>query len=483
MDNFLANFSEKQRNQAYKRYTILKPFLENGVQISVLAIQSGFAYRTLSRWINRYRKDGLLGLIDKERTKSKNSKIDKDIKNFIEGMALQKPSPSIASIHRKVVSIAKTKGLHVPSYSSVYNIVKNIKPSLLKLSQDGTKAYKDKYDLLYPRKSTYPNEIWQADHMKMDIILINHKGKPQRPWLTVIMDDYSRCIAGYYLTFESPSSQNTSLALHQAIWYKKNTKWNICGIPDTFYTDHGSDFTSQHLEQVSADIKMKLSFSLVAQPRGRGIIERFFRTINQVFLSEILGYLPSGKPENRPELELKDLDKLLKDFLIYKYNQSVHSSTNEIPQERWKKGNFIPRLPDKVEKLDLLLLTESKSRKVHQDGIYFQTLKYIDTNLAAYVGETVLIRYNPRDIAEIRVFYKDKFICRAVSDELAGKNISLKDFIKARNKVRKDLKEEIKDKSKIIDEFLNSHYENGAIEEKQKSNDTKKRKLKRYIHE
>jgi putative transposase len=68
-------------------------------------------------------------------------------------------------------------------------------------------------------------------------------------------------------------------------------------------------------------------------------------------------------------------------------------------------------MPDSLEKLDLLLLTIAKPRKVQQDGIHFQSLKYIDKVLASYVGELVTIRYNPRDMAEIRVFYQDKFLC------------------------------------------------------------------------
>ncbi|MGR5976118.1 Mu transposase C-terminal domain-containing protein [Bacillus paranthracis] len=35
-----------------------------------------------------------------------------------------------------------------------------------------------------------------------------------------------------------------------------------------------------------------------------------------------------------------------------------------------------------------------------------------------YIGETVIIRYNPRDIAEIRVFYQDKYLCTAISRNL-----------------------------------------------------------------
>ena len=44
----------------------------------------------------------------------------------------------------------------------------------------------------------------------------------------------------------------------------------------------------------------------------------------------------------------------------------------------------------------------AKSRKVHPDGIHFQSLRYLDLTLAAYVGESVIIRYDPRDMAEIR---------------------------------------------------------------------------------
>jgi len=57
-----------------------------------------------------------------------------------------------------------------------------------------------------------------------------------------------------------------------------------------------------------------------------------------------------------------------------------------------------------LDRLDLLLLTVAKPRKVHPDGIRFQGLRYLDPVLAAYAGESVIIRYDPRDLAEIRVF-------------------------------------------------------------------------------
>src|SRR5690348_14209232 len=107
-------------------------------------------------------------------------------------------------------------------------------------------------------------------------------------------------------------------------------------------------------------------------------------------------------------------------FLVEAYNQRVHSETGVAPQARWEADRFLPRLPDSLEQLDLLLLTVAKPRRVHQDGIHFQGFRYIETTLAAYVGEDVTIRYDPRDMAEVRVYFHDEFVCRAINPELAG---------------------------------------------------------------
>ncbi len=46
------------------------------------------------------------------------------------------------------------------------------------------------------------------------------------------------------------------------------------------------------------------------------------------------------------------------------------------------------------------------------------------TTLAAFVGETVPLRREPRDTAKIRVFHGGRFVCQAVCTELAGATIS-----------------------------------------------------------
>jgi hypothetical protein len=53
--------------------------------------------------------------------------------------------------------------------------------------------------------------------------------------------------------------------------------------------------------------------------------------------------------------------------------------------------------------------------------IHFQGLRYLSLTLAAYVGEEATIRFDPRDLGEIRLFYKDRFLCRAISLRLTPK--------------------------------------------------------------
>ena len=185
--------------------------------------------------------------------------------------------------------------------------------------------------------------------------------------------------------------------MRQAIWRKEDPRWHLCGIPQTLYTDNGSDFTSHHLQQVGADLKIRLIHSLPGQPRGRGCVERLFQTCNQMLLSTLPGYTQEGKVVlGQPSLTLTELEGRFREFLLDNYHCNVHSETKMPPQARWEAGGFLPQMPESLEQLDMLLLTVAKARKVHPDGIRFQGLRYMDLNLAAYVGEEVTLRYDPR---------------------------------------------------------------------------------------
>ncbi len=352
------------------------------------------------------------------------------------------------------------------------------------MAHESEKGYRQAYDLLHRREANRPNETWQADHTQLDIWLLDEQGESARPWLTAILDDYSRAIAGYYLSLSAPSSTGTALALHQAIWRKGDPRWQVCGIPDTFYTDHGPDFTSKRMEQVAADVGMALVYSEAGQPRGRGKVERFFGTVNQMLLSDLPGYAPAGSGDIRPALTLPELDARFRAWLVEAYHRRIHGETHRTPAERWGAGGFLPRLPESLERLDLLLLTLPDSRRVRRDGIRFQGYRYLDVTLAPYVGEEVTIRYDPRDLAELRVYHKGLFLCRAVCPELAGEIVSLKEIVSARNRRRREPGAELRDRQATVEELLTlRRHEPRPEENEPEPRRPEKPRLKRYIHE
>ncbi|MDH3601397.1 MAG: Mu transposase C-terminal domain-containing protein, partial [Candidatus Tectomicrobia bacterium] len=143
---------------------------------------------------------------------------------------------------------------------------------------------------------------------------------------------------------------------------------------------------------------------------------------------------------------------------------------------------------------DLLLLTVAKPRKIHRDGIRFMGQRYMDPTLAAYVGESVVLRYDPRDVAEVRVFYQDRFLCRAICQELAGAMVPLRDILKARNRQRRELRQIIQEREQVVESLLNARrgHPNAADTadhlatsepEMTRPPKTPPPRLKRYIHE
>jgi putative transposase len=109
---------------------------------------------------------------------------------------------------------------------------------------------------------------------------------------------------------------------------------------------------------------------------------------------------------------------------------------------------------ESLEELDLLLVMHAKPRTIRRDGIHFQGLRYSHTTVASYVGDDVTIRYDPRDLSEIRVFHRNKFLCRAISEEHAGEAVTLKDIQAARRAHRRSLRSTINERVARVVDFL-----------------------------
>lgn len=440
---------------ALERYQIIRPCLSEGASREEIARAAGLTSRTIRLWIGQFNREGLPGLRPHIRKDAGGRrKIVPELAQVIEGLCLRTPPLPVTAIHRSVLVLCQKNKWRAPSYDVVHDICSKISRDIKTLAHEGPSAYEQAFELLHRHEAEAPNEVWQADHAQLDILIFDSNGRAMKPWLTAALDDFSRAVPGYYLGFEPPCSMRIAMTLRQSIWRKEESAWSICGIPDKFYSDRGTDFMSKHIDQVSIDLKFELLNTLPQKPRGKGKMERFFETVAQLFLTDQPGYAPKGYGKVDAVLKLQELDERFRQWLVNDYLQREHSEIGCSPKSRWESKSFVPRLPDTKEELDILLLTVTRPRKVHRGGIRFQGFRYFDISLSGYIGEEVTIRFDPRDLAEILVYADNALVCRAVCFELSDKRTSLKEVIRARSAKRREVRESLTDLLQIADKYV-----------------------------
>ena len=123
----LASATEAQREQVLERFSLIQPFLEGDIPLTRVAAMQRLPLRTLRQWVQRYRQEGLVGLMRRDRSdRGKRRGLPVEFVHLIEGLALHQPEHSIAAIHRQVTKVAIDQGWRPPSYSCVYDIVRSL---------------------------------------------------------------------------------------------------------------------------------------------------------------------------------------------------------------------------------------------------------------------------------------------------------------------------------------------------------------------
>lgn len=436
----LAELTAQEQEQAMIRYQVISPLLEKSQPGSddwkAASERGDCSVKTIRRWVRRFTEFGLAGLARHRRSdRGHRRSISAHMQHMIEALYLERGYRSIGSVHRMVTVYARKQGEPTPSYTVVREVCNALSPSIVCMARQGERAWRNCYEPISRHESLAPNERWQMDHCKLDLLVIDPQSGQTlgRPWLTLVLDTYSRAVMGYHLSLYNPNSVAVCSALRQAIWRKSLNEWPMCGIPQQLHLDQGKDFTSRHLEQVSIGLGIQLIFATPYLARAKGKIERVFRTLNDQLWCELPGYVGpnlSNRPEHiEPSLTLIEAEHYMLAYLLAIYHQRPHTTTGEAPDERWlsSSSGFVPRVPESIRQLDLLLMMIA-NRKVHRDGIHLNSIVYWANELVDIIGQRVLARYDPQDLAQVVVYHQDRFFCAAIAPELNGLKVSLKEW-------------------------------------------------------
>ncbi|WP_199326595.1 Mu transposase C-terminal domain-containing protein [Nostoc sp. FACHB-888] len=458
----------KLSDEALLKMEVIQNLLDNSdrttytQKLKEAAEKLGKSVRTVRRLVEKWEQEGLAGLAQNQRLDEGKHRVDGNWQEFILNTYKEGNKESKRMTRQQVFIKAKAEaeelGVKPPSHMTVYRILqplidkieqaKSIRSPGWRGSRLSVKT-RDGKDL----QIEHSNQVWQCDHTRVDVLLVDQHGKIlSRPWLTTVIDSYSRCIMGINLGYDAPSSQVVALALRHAILPKQygseygfHEEWGTSGLPQHFYTDGGKDFRSNHLQQIG--VELGFVCHLRDRPSEGGSVERPFKTLNTELFSTLQGYTGSNVQE-RPEeaekeacLTLRQLEKMLVRYIVDNYNQRLDARMGDQTRfQRWESGLIAS--PDLLSERDLDICLMKQTRRQIQRGGYlqFENLMYRGELLAGYAGESVVLRYDPRDITRILVYRtegdKEVFLARAYAQDLETEELSLDEAKASSRKVR-----------------------------------------------
>lgn len=457
-----------------------------GRKLREAADQLGKSVRSVQRLVKKWETEGLLAIASTQRADKGNYRIDERLQEFIVQTYRNGNKGSRKMTRQQVYLRVKAKaaelGLKPPSHMTVYRIIQPVIEAQEQKQKIRSPGWRGSQLSLKTRSGQdlsveHSNQVWQCDHTRADILLVDQYGELLgRPWLTTVVDTYSRCIVGFNLGYDAPSSQVVTLALRHAILpkdygprYELHEQWGTYGAPQYLFTDGGKDFRSHHLKQIS--VQLGFVCYLRNRPSEGGIVERPFKTFNTQFFSTLPGYTGSNVQERPKEAEkeacltLRELEQLFVRYVVDRYNQQIDARMGDQTRlQRWESGLLSTPPFISERELDICLMKQAR-RKIQRGGyLQFENLMYRGKQLSGYAGESVTLRYDPKDITTLWVYHREGnqeiFRDRAFAMDLETEQFSLYEAKASSRKVRQrgqtltnlSIGEEVKSKDVFVSE-------------------------------
>lgn len=290
---------------------------------------------------------------------------------------------------------------------------------------------------------TRPLEEAEVDHTQLDLIVCDNEGRTLgRPYITAIIDRFSRMILGFSLSFTPPSWVSVMEALRIALQPKERFLESVCraigkemnfefpypcfGSIDRLFCDNGPEFRSYSMKETQRALNMQIIDLPRGQPWLKGRIERYFGTQNTKLVHRLPGTTKSNpnalrnyKPMKNVQLTLEDANWLVAKFIVDHHHTNEHSETGQKPLDMWERG--IREYGQPAPPSDQLLVPLTGKviqRKLSRDGIQYKNLKWQSDNWSPLLARAkgfeeqrsiqVTVRIDPMDLNVIYVLDETK---------------------------------------------------------------------------
>jgi len=385
--------NDERRQIALFRYGLIAPILVGGVSNKAEYIRSiaakvhdvpvygkrEFSPKTINSWLYTYKHHGFDGLMPSLRNDKGNSRsISKKVQLEIIELRKNYINLNVSPFYDLLID----KGIILKndfSYSTLHRFLK-------------------RHDLIKDRLPD-PHIRQRFEHVEVGFLwqgdvyhgpYINTGSKKIKSYLIAFIDDASRRITGARFM---PSEKSTALreVFKDALL--------SCGKPKMLYVDNGSVYRSEFLQVACAELGIALVHTKPYDPKSKGKIERFFKTVNESFV-------PLLKKEDLVSFDV--LNAQFELWLHNKYHHKVHSSLGTTPMKFFiDQADKIPFLSDPKIIDEAFLLRASRKVKgdgtISLDGFFYEAPP-------VYIGKKIEVRFHPEDKDRLFIYEDNKRI-------------------------------------------------------------------------
>ena len=216
--------------------------------------------------------------------------IARRIENAIDAVYKRREKPTVGKLLRDIRVDCADASLKAPSRKAVQARLSARSPKELTKAREGAEAARQRFTPVKPGlRPKAPLAIVQIDHTKVDVQLVDEQSRLVlgRPWLTVLLDVFSRSVVGFHLSLDAPSATGVALAIAQGVLSKTEwpaerglqLAWPMQGLPGCIHLDNGAEFHSRALKRGCQQHGIRIDYRPPATPRFGGHIERLMGTL------------------------------------------------------------------------------------------------------------------------------------------------------------------------------------------------------------
>tara|TARA_B100001778_G_C18594598_1_gene633993 strand:- start:1128 stop:2687 length:1560 start_codon:yes stop_codon:yes gene_type:complete len=437
-----------------------------------LGISLTLVYRLLARYEAAPR---LTSLLPERRGRREgqlvlSAEVEEIVGAVIDELFLTRQKQRVSDVVMEVRKRCRALGFAAPSRKAIDLRLRMRPAAEVHRKRHGRKAARDRFaPAVGSLDAPWPLSLVQIDHTLVDVIVVDSRTREpiQRPWLTLAIDVYSRCVAGFYLSLDPPSATSVALCIAHAALPKDNwlrtrevdEVWPVSGIPERLHLDNAKEFRSAALKQGCVEHGIDIDYRPVRTPHYGGHIERLIGTMmGKVHLlpgTTFSDVRAKGDldPSKSAAMTLDEVESWLAHAITGVYHRELHRSIGVTPLVAWQRGlegnddqpgrgSTTPVVDARKFLIDFLPM---ERRLVRRQGVFLHTITYWSDVLRTLIGERekMVVRYDPRDLSRVYLWAPDGRYYDLSYADLRRPPISLWEHRLALKRLREEGREQV----------------------------------------